>query len=257
MTALLVAFRSAFFDAARPGRMAGAVGMVLFCLVTSLVWRFVGSQSGASPEALYGQYAQVVLYRVLALVSAVAAVSVVAQEVENNTLIYLLGRTLGRVQIFAARVLAAWAAAALALAAAFVISGAVILQGGSWVDAGALRDLAVMAAGSLAYVALFALIGIHLRKALLISLFIAFAWEGLVPSLPAMRVVSLGSYLRDLGTHQLGDDPGVLAVFALAVKDPFPQPLAWAVVLGVGVGCIALGAWMFRTMQHSPKDEAD
>jgi ABC-type transport system involved in multi-copper enzyme maturation permease subunit len=257
MTAIFAAFRSAFQDSVRPGRLAGIAATLGFLGASSAIWRYVGLAAGVEPQALYGQFAEVVLYRVVALVSAVAAVGVVSQEVEQNTLIYLLGRTLRRGHLYAARALACWASAAATLAAGALITAAMIVPAPLWFESGVVRDLAIILAGSAAYTFAFAALGIHLKRALLISLIIAFAWEGLVPGLPSMRVVSLGAYLRDLAAHRLGDDPGILSIFALQTAEPLPAWVAWLVVLGAAAASLGLGSWLFSRLQHSPKDESD
>jgi ABC-type transport system involved in multi-copper enzyme maturation permease subunit len=107
--------------------------------------------------------------------------------------------------------------------------------------------------GSLAYLALFTLLGAVFRRSTILGMAYAFLIEGLIGSMPGLlKRVSLAFYTKcysfdlamrqswDTATGSLGIDPERTTVFL-----PVPGVVALFVLIGVTVGLVLLGLWRF------------
>jgi len=133
--------------------------------------------------------------------------SLIADEVEGGTLPYLFGRPVKREWLFLSKVAAmiavlaagVWTSVLGTYALALSIDGAGALSR----ELGALAgDLAVTGLAVLAYGALFALVGLALKKPLFWGLLIGFGWENLVAWLPGfLKRLTLLFHLHTLLPH--------------------------------------------------------
>jgi ABC-2 type transport system permease protein len=105
-------------------------------------------------------------------------------------------------------------------------------------------------AGTLAFAALFHLIGAWFRRPAVVALVYAFFLELVAGDLPGLlKRASISFYTRCLmfdaaGTYGVG--PERPAVYA-----PVDGPTAWVVLLGITVGLTALGMVLFARMEYS------
>jgi ABC-2 type transport system permease protein len=124
-------------------------------------------------------YVGLVLTTVLPLTALLFGTSVLGDELEDGTAVYLLTKPVPRWQILVAKLAAAGLLTAVLLIASTVVSGAIAMEGG--------RTTAVVsgfaagaAAGSLAYSAIFVLLSLVTNRALITGLVYVFLWEGVI-----------------------------------------------------------------------------
>lgn len=155
------------------------------------------------------------------------------EEVEDQTLTYAFVRPLARPFIYGARTLAA----AIVALAPVVVGLALALA--HPVDAPRWLGVAILA--GLAYTAIFATLGLVMRRPTLVGLVLVLGWEQGVGSVPGfLSRLTLQAHVR--GLAGLSPRGGPLAMLH--------QPPAWwasaAVLVGVVVLAGGLGAWWVR-----------
>jgi ABC-type transport system involved in multi-copper enzyme maturation permease subunit len=177
------------------------------------------------------------------------ATSALGNERENRSLIWLTTRPLPRWAIYLAKYLGI-----LPWVLALNVGGYALL---CWL-AGPAGPAAFAAywpaivAGTLAYTALFHLLGTVVRRPAVIGLVYAFFFEGLINTLPgSLRRMSLLYYIRSIA-NDAAEPYGVVLVLP---PNPIGTALVgWIVLLSVTVALLLLGMWAFSNSEYA--DEA-
>ncbi len=187
---------------------------------------------------------------VLPLMALFHATSLVADEVEGRTLTYLLTRPLTRPAIFAGK-FAAYLATSLGIALPSAVLTFFLLataRGWSGVAASVpdlFRDLGVMALTLLAYGALFALLGVLLRRPVIPGLLFLFGWE-LLANLPGyLPRFTLTAWLRSLIHHRPAQE-GLAGLFGQVQ----PAGLSLAVLVVATSLFLTAAAWLFSEREY-------
>jgi ABC-type transport system involved in multi-copper enzyme maturation permease subunit len=187
---------------------------------------------------------------VLPLVALFFGTALVADEVEGRTLTYLLTRPLSRASIFAGK-FAAYLATTLALALpSVVLTFFVLLSARGWAAIGPsagdlLRDLGVTLLALVAYGALFALLGVLLKRPVIPGLLFLYAWE-LLANLPGyLPRFTLTAWLRSLIHHRPAEE-GLAGLFQQVL--PVGQGLVVLVVASAAF--LAAAAWIFSAREY-------
>jgi len=221
-------------------------------VLIALVYRIVQAGHGTSELGAFELYGVAVTYyyvgNVLPLAALFYATALIADEVEGRTLTYLLTRPIPRASILLGK-FAAYLVTGLALAWPALL-GTFFLLVTARGDLSAsvpdlFRDAGVVALTLLSYGALFALMGVFLRRPLVPGLLFIFAWE-LVAWLPGyLPRLTLTLYLRSLVRHR----PAVEGLSEL-----FDQVLPAATCLPVLIAASALflgaAVWVFGHREY-------
>jgi ABC-type transport system involved in multi-copper enzyme maturation permease subunit len=167
--------------------------------------------------------------------------ALIADEVEDRTLTYLLTRPVPRASVLLGKYFAYLVSTVAVVLPAVVVMWLLVvpMQGSlatSFPDLTA--DLGILVAGLAAYGALFALVGATLRRPLVFGLLFVFGWETLAMALPGyLRQLTVAHYLQGLVPHAMpAESP--LAILQVLFRDPpgIVQSLTGlAVVTGVGL----------------------
>jgi ABC-2 type transport system permease protein len=204
-----------------------------------------------TPEDLYAVIVAMYWIRnVLPLAALFYATSLIADEVEGRTLTYLVTRPLTRGSIFAGK-FAAYLVTALSLALpAAVVTFFVLLSTNGWSTVASaagdlLRDLGVMALTLVAYGALFALLGVLLKRPVIPGLMFLYGWE-LLANLPGyLPRFTLTAWLRSLIHHRPAQE-GLSGLF----QQVLPAGQSLAVLIGASAVLLAAAAWIFSTREY-------
>lgn len=247
---------SALKDALRPGRIFVWVMVAFFVFVVALVWAY--ASPGLSPTERYGQIAPIFLYRLLALAAAVFSMGVVAQEIEQKTIVYLLTRTQRRWALALGR----WIACVISVTAvcwlATLAAGVGLMGFRAFSSPVVLRDLGVMLLGAAAYSSLFVFVSLLLNRAMIVCLFIAFGWETFAQNLSGMSSLSLLTYMNGLAIHPSLPSNGLVSFLSGSLAPTKPSELVSALVLsGVAAGFILIAMWWFEKFEYSPREDAE
>lgn len=160
-------------------------------------------------------------------------VSAIRDEIDDRTLIYLLARPVRRSVIIGGKILSVvlvvWLALAIDMVLVYLIS--VSAEGVGGLAAGLFRLLAglgVLGLATVAYTALFSMLGILLKRPLIVAIIIGAGWEIKFSNLPgAFPKLTLMYYLKSL----LGVAPEFTGIVAAFI--PPIQPAAYGDALAV------------------------
>ena len=160
---------------------------------------------------------------ILLMVSLVLGVGLFRGEMEDDTLVYPMSRSIPRRALVAGKYVGYVLAALVFLLPSALVGLAVgvALNLGPQVSLdGLLPGVVVMAVlAVLAYGGFFLLLGLLTRQALVIGLIYGFLWEAFVPLLPGpLKELSLVYYLRAAGGHLVGSGP-----LAVLVRPGLPR----------------------------------
>ncbi len=189
---------------------------------------------------------------VVVFVTLVSAMALVREEIDDNTLPFLLTRPVSKptvaVSKYAGYLIAALAFLLPPVAVSYAVTQA---YGGAGLtaDTDVLAGfLAATAMGILAYGALFYFLSVAFRKPLMIGLLIGFVWESIVGSLPgSVPKLSLIYYLKSVLKGMVSVGP--LSGFQTDVS------ASWAAVILIvfSVVMLVLAAVLFQSMEFRQK----
>jgi ABC-2 type transport system permease protein len=207
-------------------------------------------------EALTGLVWLLLIQTIVPLTALVGASSVIAEEIEDRTITYLVTRPIPRPAILVGR----WLAAALPIAlvlglAAWLVVGSVHRIGGEagadWVAAD-LRGRVVVTAmlGGAVYSGLFAAAGALFKRPMLVGLAYVFVYEGFLGNLPGSSQAS--TVVFHLKSFLFWDAPGLMgeieeALLATTLAEPAAAVRTLVLVLA---SALALGSWRFARREY-------
>lgn len=183
---------------------------------------------------------------VLPMFTLAYASGAIGTDRESRSLVWLMTRPLPRSAIYLGKFVGA-----LPWCLAFSGGGFVALclaGGGLGREALELYWPAALA-GTVAFSALFHLIGALFRRPVVVGLVYVFFFEALVGALPgSLKLLSLGFYARSL-MYNGATDAGYPATM-LDVSQPVSTTTAWAVLAAATVGLTVLGMWLFARAEY-------
>jgi len=226
--------------------------------VISKVWAVLAADLTGADS--FGRVYQAVVLRVVALASAVFATMVLSQEVEQQTIVYLITRPVPRRTLMFGRMLAA---AVVSFGVGFLslfAAGFAVLGLGFFSSPSLIVDVLVLAVGVMAYIGFFVFLSLTISRSLIISLLFAFGWETFVPNMPGdMFYVSILTYLRSAAPEAVmaaGPSLGDVITGALAPKS-VSAGLSWVILSLLVVGLWTLCLWWFSRFEYSPREEGE
>lgn len=191
------------------GRRRAAVLMVLplVLLVMAAVFRAAGGGDLRTAVTLLGGLA---LGTVVPLLCVVVGTGVIGPEIEDGSILYLMSKPVRRSAIVLSKLAVAVATAWALLVPAVLVAG--LLLAGT--DARLALAYAVAAAvAAVAYCALFLLLAVVTRNAVVVGLLYALIWETTIAGVvPGARVLSVRQWALSLAEAVAGDDGRRLGV---------------------------------------------
>lgn len=185
----------------------------------------------------------------LPLAALFYATALIADEVEGRTLTYLLTRPVRRSAILAGK-FGAYVVTTLCLALPAAVVTFFVLATSSGVSLAAsvpdlFRDLGVLSLTLLVYGALFALMGVLMKRPLIPGLLFLFVWE-MAANLPGyVPRFTITAWLRSLVTHRPAGR-GLSELFGQVL----PTDLSLAVLVGLTALFLWLAIWIFSSREY-------
>ena len=249
-------FTTHFQDSLRLNRLIPWLMAVAGLFGIAFLWR--NFQGGDGLLVAYGSYSQILVYRIVALAAVIFAMGVIAQEIEQKTIVYLLTRSQPRWSLLLGRTLAAIAAVALFGIVTVLFAGVGILGFRAFSTPEVLMDCVVVSVAAAVYVPLFVLISLLLNRAMIWSLLFAFGWETFAQNLPGMRPISIMTYLNSIGLHKAKRADGLMTFFSgdMVIAET-PVWLGWTVLIGLCVFFLVAGMLIFSIFEYSPREDAE
>jgi ABC-2 type transport system permease protein len=172
-------------------------GLCLIPLVVAAIFRL--SDPDVNPERWTARVLLVglVVTAVLPLTTLLLGTSVIGDEIEDGTIVYLVTKPLARWQILLPKLAAAWVVSTALVLAATVSAGLLALGADT---AGIVSGFAAaVLVGGLAYCAVFVLLSVATSRALIAGLVYVFVWEGAVTGIfEGVRYLSIRHYILGL-----------------------------------------------------------
>lgn len=227
--------------------------VVLWSLLALLTYGFALGWpkllADSTPETTYTIVSQILVYHVEALASAILTMSVVSQEVERRTIVYLLTRPVPRWTLLLSRY-------AASVVFVFLIGAlcAFLNAAGSHYFGGLGRDLIALFLGAAMYGALFLAVSLLFNRATLICLLYAFGWELSAPSMPGeLYKLSIFSYLQGIAQRV---DPDSIAHGFLSPKTSGTVE-SWVVLILGTAALLGFACYWFTTNEFLPREDAE
>ncbi len=251
-------YLSALKDFLRPMRLLPWVVLALAAMALGAAWKTLDPSS--TPTEQYSNVAFILIFRLLALASAVYTTAIISQEVEQKTIVYLLTRPIARWKLLVFRWLASvTAVTVIGWIGVFLLSIGVFhnpLKNDLLIN-----DMWAIFLGACAYGSLFLLISLAFNRAMIICLLFAFGWETSVPNMPGeIYYASIFSHLQAIAQHPSPPSSGMkvlqlisgeLNANALSVKTSLP------ILIVMSAALVAMSAWWFTHFEYVPREDAE
>ena len=255
---LAIVFGSALKDFLRPGRIWTWAAVALAVGIVARLW--ANFQPGQAVEP-YGQVSEILVYRVLALVTAIFCMQVVSAEIEQKTIVYLLTRNVSRPILLVGRSLAALAASFGAALLCWMATGVGALGARCLQTPSFWADFGVILLGVLAYGSFFIFLSLLLNRAMIYCLLFAFGWETFVPNMPGdLYYISIYPYLKAIAAHPQ-PNAGQRNVFDVlsgqATEMVVSRTAAFPVLFGVIIIGFVAGIWLFSRNEYVPREDSE
>jgi len=202
------------------GRWRGVLLLVLpvvLVAVAVLVRALVGQDEQAAETTMYG----LGLVVVVPLVALLATSGLLAPEIDDGSIVYLLAKPVPRATIVASKLVVAFGCVLVFAAVPMLVAGFVLVTGR---PAFALGFALGALAGGVAYSAVFAWLSVLTRHAVVVGLMYLLIWEGLLGGLMSgVRWLSVNRWSAEVVDHVTGASlvsrlPLIYAVLALVVS---------------------------------------
>jgi ABC-2 type transport system permease protein len=182
------------------------VGLALLPVLVALLFRLTDNTDDPQTWTSDVLYKGLIVTAVLPLTALMFGTSVIGDELEDGTAIYLLTKPIQRWEILLPKLLAPWLLTSVIIVASTVISGFVAIDsGGLDVVYGA---AVAMLLGSLVYTTLFVMLSVVSTHALIIGLVYVFLWEGALAGIfEGVRYLSVRHYTLGVAEWASGNIP--------------------------------------------------
>lgn len=220
------------------------LGLPIVLLLLSGLTRGLAGQKADITVHLLGGFALATLVPLLGLIAGTGAIG---PEIDDGSIVYLLSKPLSRFSIVTTKAVVALAVVTTFAVVPTLLAGLVL--SGTSENLAVAYGLGAMAAGT-AYCALFLLLAVVTRHAVVIGLLYALVWEGLVGSfVPGAQALSIQQWSLAITQKVLGDQAAPLGVDA-------------AVGVGAGLTLLLLvtvfgtwyAGWRLRTLRLTSDD---
>ncbi len=254
-------FRKAIRDIFRLKNLLGGLLLSLLPALFAFLQRVESTPENFNPETIYNVLTAGVVFGFLLVILAVFfATGVLSQEIEQQTITYLLTHPVPRWKILLAKfgasvvsvVVPVWTSLLLLAVVTFKIEEIPLSRVGI--------DLFALFLGTLAYNSLFLFVATLLRRPLLYGLAFAFLWESWVPTMPGkFQKLSLMAYLRVLAPHPQPKTEALelSELFRAFNPEQISKAEAYQMLLGVFLFCLAGAIFAFSLREYVPKGEVE
>lgn len=248
-------FRVALRDFLRLRRIWIWIGLGLAGMAIATAWR----NQGGNVDQIYAQVEEGMVFKLLALASAIFTTSIISQEVEQKTISYLLTRPIDRWRLLISRYLAATLIVVF-LGIFSTLCVAIGALGSGWMSTPMLgRDIAAIIFGAFGYGALFLLVSLMVNRAMIVCLLFAFGWETAIPNMPGeVYYLSIFSYMKAIADHPPFEVNNPLGLLAGALGTmTINKGTAIAVLILTAILLVALACWWFSVFEYVPREDAE
>jgi len=184
---------------------------------------------GVEPDLSVGLLGGFALGTLVPLLALIAGTGAIGPEIDDGSIVYLLSKPLSRFRIVVSKLVVAIAVVMVAAAVPTLLAGRLLSGSFGGVAVGYAVGAAVAGMG---YCALFLLLGVLTRNAVVVGLVYALIWESLIGGfVPGAQVASIQQWALAITERVIGLSAADLGVSS-AVSFGAAVPLLVAVVIG-------------------------
>jgi ABC-2 type transport system permease protein len=182
------------------------IGLALLPVFLALVYRLSDTTDNPDRWTARVLIQGLIITAVLPLTAVIFGTSVIGDELEDGTAVYLLTKPIPRWQILAPKVAAAWLLTGALALASTLASGLIAIQDGETkIVFGACIAVVI---GALAYATTFVLVSVITNRALIAGIIYVFLWEGALSQLfEGLRYLSIRHYTIGIADWLAGRIP--------------------------------------------------
>jgi ABC-2 type transport system permease protein len=251
-------YSSSLKDFLRPARLLPWIVLAIAAMGLGAVWKQLSPNSTQVEQ--YSNVAFILVFRLLALTSAVFTTAIISQEVEQKTIVYLLTRPIPRWKLLLFR----WLASITAVTIVGAI-GVFLLSVGVYKDPFKnglmLSDMWAIFLGACAYGSLFLLISLLFNRAMIICLLFAFGWETSVPNMPGeIYYASIFSHLQAVAQHPAptqNGGKGMQLISGQMNANMLSASTSLPILIVMTVLLVAASMWWFTHFEYVPREDAE
>lgn len=215
------------------GRRRGIVLLVVPALLLVLA-ALASAHTADRPDLTRTVLGTLALGTLVPILSLVVGTGVIATEIDDGSIVYLLAKPLPRWQIVTSKLAVAWVTSWLCGALPILLAGLVMVGGQDGVALGYFTGALVASA---AYSALFLLLGVVTRNAVVVGLAYALVWESVIGNfVTGARTLSIQQWGLALG-KAVARPGAISADVALAAAVPL---LLVVIVAGTALAAVRL-----------------
>lgn len=249
-------YSQALRDFLRARRLIPWLMMCGIVALLGLAWERIEPTS--TPVQRYGDLSSMLIFRIVALSAAIYVTSIIGQEVEQKTIVYLLTRPIERWKLLLTRFLAAATSVALIGLIAALLLSAVLLHGNPFANELLGRDSVAIVLGSLEYGALFLMVSLLSSRAMMICIVFSFGWEWAIPNLPGdLYRLSVSSYMEAIAQHPMPADKKTALLAGTLGTNLITTSSAYAVMGIVTIAVLGLALWWFTHYEYVPREDTE
>jgi ABC-2 type transport system permease protein len=181
--------------------------------------------------------------------------TIVNEELDNKTLVYLTTSPVPRRAVILGKYLAAFLLLIMIVGSGFLLSFLTVAlnrlnQAAAWEELGVFLGTSLLAI--FCYSALFTLAGTFMKKSIIIGLFFVFGWESVVQYFPGVtQKFTIIHWIKSLLPVQA--DQGGFLIFQLQPSPPLQSVL---VLLAAGALFLSLAVFIFQRREYILSDNA-
>jgi ABC-2 type transport system permease protein len=188
------------------------LGLALLPVLVAVVFRLSDATEEPAQWTAASLFKGLLVTAVLPLTALMFGTSVLGDELEDGTAVYLLTKPLPRWEILLPKVIAPWLLTSALVAGSTLLSGLIAIQDA---DASIVYGAAAaMVFGALAYTVIFVFLSVMTNHALIIGLVYVFIWEGALGALfEGLRYFSVRHYTLGLADSFAGNVPNTFDAY--------------------------------------------
>jgi ABC-2 type transport system permease protein len=255
----LYLLRGAFFDGLQPKRLIGSALLVSVPALICLIGRQMLSADQFNAEHSYNAIATLIVYSfTLTILSVVFATGVIALELEQKTIVYLLTRPVPRWRILLTRFIGKLTVVVVLCWLSTILLALCAYYPGQVFNERVMQDFKFLAVGALAYGSVSLMLAALTSRPLILGLVFAFGWETWVPQVPGeFKRFSIMTYLKVLAPHPLrNDQPDMPQDPTAAIAGKISAADAWQTLILVIIVALIVSLVAFSRKEFAPREDA-
>jgi ABC-2 type transport system permease protein len=241
----------------RARRIAAWIILSVMVALIGFTWKYVAT--GENVTQRYADLSAMFVFHLVALASAILTTSIIGQEVEQKTIVYILTRPVSRWKLLLMRYLAACTVVSGIGILTAVLLSATVFGGNPFANSLLLSDIAAIILGAFAYSGFCLVVSLLLVRSMIVCILFILAWETSVPNLPGdLYRLSIFSYMQAIAQHPAVTDSKGAAFLSGSLGNNLLQPsTGYPVLIVISVILTAFSLWWFTRFEYVPREDAE